>query len=464
MARPANVSELIPEGVDVIRCEPEWTGSGHRIPDAVSAQIPEVDVAINFGMDHLLNPEEIPATHGVLAYRHGDPEKRRGNPAGFYELKAGEHVMGVIVQRLATAPDGGEVLAKGYSRVIATSYRRTLDEAYAVGAPLLAKALTAAKSGCSLPLEHFDPSHSLPSNREVLSAVRGMASAFIGRLVYGALCEKRWKVAFVPKSFDPENVVIPAAEEFGTISVPEGYSFAADPAGESQGTLFCEVLNARTGKGQIAIFDGKTWLPVDLPVAGGHLSYPQIVKHAGVTYLFPEMAQVGPPTLFELDEETFRFEATHPLRGLETERLIDGTLFEHEEHWYLFAGRPASGNVRLDLWVADDLTGPWRQHPFSPICLDPRNARMAGPIVRKDGRIYRLGQDGSVGYGQGIVVSRVEELTPTTYSEVVVGPFCLQDVTGPHTVLPTGNGYWLDYYTEKWTPLAGVRRLTALVK
>lgn len=89
---------------------------------------------------------------------------------------------------------------------------------------------------------------------------------------------------------------------------------------------------------------------------------------------------------------------------------------------------------------------------------------MAGPIVRKDGRIYRLGQDGSVGYGQGIVVSRVEELTPTTYSEVVVGPFCLQDVTGPHTVLPTGNGYWLDYYTEKWTPLAGVRRLTALVK
>lgn len=69
-----------------------------------------------------------------------------------------------------------------------------------------------------------------------------------------------------------------------------------------------------------------------------------------------------------------------------------------------------------------------------------------------------------MGYGQGIVVSRVEELTPTTYSEVVVGPFCLQDVTGPHTVLPTGNGYWLDYYTEKWTPLAGVRRLTALVK
>lgn len=464
MVRSVNATSLLPEEVRTIRFASEWEGAWQRIPAEISSQLSGIDVIVKFGMNLLRDPENIPATHGVLSYHHGDPEVHRGRPAGFYELKSGEPVMGIIVQRLTNTLDGGSVLAKGYSRVVPTSYKQTLNDAFDVGVPLLAQAIESSKIGRSFPLGELGPNHTLPSNREVISAVAGMAFSSVRRLIYGAAREKRWKVAFVSEKFNPDNPIIPARADFRTISLPEGYSFAADPAGESRGRLFCEVMNARTGKGQIAVFDGDAWSPVVLPVDGGHLSYPQVVDHSGATYLFPEMAEVGPPSLFELDGETLTYKATYPLIGLENERLVDGTLFPHDGHWYLFGGRSENGNVRLDLWVADDLMGPYSCHPDSPICLDPRRARMAGPLVRRSGRLYRLGQDGSVGYGQGIMINRVDELTPTQYSESSLGSFLFEDVLGPHTVLPTENGYWLDYYTEKWTPLAGFRRLMALVR
>ncbi|GAA2038368.1 hypothetical protein GCM10009720_18530 [Yaniella flava] len=92
-------------------------------------------------------------------------------------------------------------------------------------------------------------------------------------------------------------------------------------------------MHAGTGKGEIFAYADGTWLPVELPVGGGHLSYAQIVEHAGATYVLPAMVDTGPPTLFELDETGLKFVAEHRLQGLDGARLVDGTMGEHEGCW-----------------------------------------------------------------------------------------------------------------------------------
>lgn len=58
---------------------------------------------------------------------------------------------------------------------------------------------------------------------------------------------------------------------------------------------------------------------------------------------------------------------------------------------------------------------------------------------------------------------RIERLTPQG-REVSVSPFAIEGAHGPHTVLPSKDGYWIDYYTEKTTPMAGIRRIKGLMK
>lgn len=463
-SRRVDVTALLADNVRILRFAAEDEGASQHIPADVTAQLEDIDVVVNFGMSQLRDSNNIPCQYGVISYHHGDPATRGVLPAGFYELSRNEAVMSIVVEQLSNAQTDGRVLAKAYSRVVPTSYRSTLNDAWAMGVPLLSQALAALEVGNTLTVASPGVHERLPTNRQTLRVVAKMSVARLGRLLYGAFREKRWNIAFVPQTFDPERIVVPNYTDLQPIQLPDGYTFAADPCAHRNGLLFAEVMHAGRGKGEIFAYDHGTWSPVDLPVDGGHLSYPQIIDFDGSTYVFPEMADVGSPTLFELDESQLQCLGVQRLEGLEDERLVDGTMLEHEDHWYLFATRFETAGERLELWVADNPLGPWELHPSSPVCLDPRSARMGGPILHAHGRMYRVGQDGSVGYGQGATISRIEKLTVDDYQEEVVSPFAIKGAFGPHTVLPTEDGYWLDYYTEKTTPMAGIRRMKGLMK
>ena len=464
MLRERDVTPLLRNDVEVQYFQSEWDGHWQRIPDSLAVQLDDHDVVMKFGMNLLQNPEDLPVPHGVVAYHDANPEAHRGRPHGFPELAAGQATMSVAVHQLSNVQDGGKVLAEAHSQVVPTSYRATLKNTYDASIPLLAKAIGALKN--QLPVQNATPelNHLLPTNGQVVKTLGKMATALVGRGLYGAFREKRWNVAFVPQPFDPENPTPPNFAELQPLTLPEGYTFAADPCAFHNGRLYVEVMHAGTGKGEIFTYSNGESRRVDVPVDGGHLSYPQILEYEGVTYLFPEMALVGPSTFFELDEVNLVCSAAHLLQGLENERLVDATFFEHEGHWYLFAGRLENVGERLELWVSDNPFGPWKQHPQTPVCLDPRTARMGGPIIQANGQLYRTGQDGSVSYGRGVTINRIEKLTPTEFEETRLSSFTIKGAYGPHTILPTSEGYWLDYYTEQTTPLAGVRRVKGRLK
>ena len=84
---------------------------------------------------------------------------------------------------------------------------------------------------------------------------------------------------------------------------------------------------------------------------------------------------------------------------------------------------------------------------------------MAGPIHLWPAGLIRLGQDFGAGYGDGIIAFRIEELTSDRYREAEIGARSFDHVRGPHTLAVQGSTLLFDWYEERFSLLAGIRRL-----
>ncbi len=192
----------------------------------------------------------------------------------------------------------------------------------------------------------------------------------------------------------------------------------------------------------------------------GHASYPAVVATPEGEAMLPETARWAGPALYPLND------AGEPtaLAVEGASRLLDPTLFTSGGHFYLFANDRAVGPHAQMLWVADAQAGPYRRHPASPIRVSPRGGRMGGAILERDGRIYRLGQDGARGYGERLIAFEITTLSPQTYAEQEAGAIAFDGVRGPHTLNVNARAMVFDHYHERFAPLAGVRRLMARLR
>jgi methionyl-tRNA formyltransferase len=68
------------------------------------------DCIFRFGFGFIREPVLSLAPKGVISYHHGDIRRYRGQPVAFWELHAGEHVMGVTVQVLSEKLDAGKIV------------------------------------------------------------------------------------------------------------------------------------------------------------------------------------------------------------------------------------------------------------------------------------------------------------------------------------------------------------------
>jgi len=455
-----SIHDLALEDVLRVDFERETKGMWEEIPAESLARFSDSDVVVKFGMGLLRNPHLIPVKYGVLSYHHGDPSKYRGRPAGFWESVNSESSMGVIVQSLSNNLDAGEIKAIGFSRVNQTSYRKTLSEVYTTGTPLLRKVISDLASDSSIVSSISKKTTTLPSNAKVMQLSLNQLKNRVARYIYGAFFEKKWRVGHLALLGDFESHSTIKAQEIDVIPVPSGYMMTADPCGELLDGLYCELLNKKSGLGEIGIWKKGTWHHLDIGIAG-HASYPQIIQWNDSAYLFPEVSSGSSPVLVELGLDGRPSGKKLYLKNLEDKKLVDGTLFESNGSWFLFAGSSADSHQRLELYCSTSLDSEFHAHPMSPIVLDPRSSRMAGPIVQKDGSIYRFGQDCSERYGGGITISKVIVLTPSNYHEERIGSLGLEGALGPHSLLIGKDKIWLDFYTEKFALAAGIRRIKA---
>jgi hypothetical protein len=214
--------------------------------------------------------------------------------------------------------------------------------------------------------------------------------------------------------------------------------FVADPflvRAEGRWFLFFEVMPCDAREGVIALAesgDGLRWSYRGVVLREPfHLSYPHVFTWRGDYYMTPETLAPGRVRLYRAARFPDRWEQTCDLVA---GRHADPTVFEAGDSWWLFSCTPTDGNATLCLHRAPAPTGPWVEHPRSPVVADDcRIARPAGRVIAWDGELLRFAQDCAAYYGVRVSARRITRLTPTEYGEEPAG-------TGP-VVGPSGDGW-----------------------
>ncbi|MEI6598793.1 MAG: hypothetical protein WCL22_07165 [bacterium] len=156
-----------------------------------------------------------------------------------------------------------------------------------------------------------------------------------------------------------------------------------------------------------------------------HLSYPQVFEDSGNYWLLPESIESGKVTLYKADALPGPWRRAAELLP---SAHADPTIFQHHGVWYLWA--TDLGN-HLRLYWANQLQGPYHEHPRSPLTSDLRYMRCGGRVQRlPDGSVVRLAQDSSEGYGKYLHVMAITQLTPEAYQEELRQPDILSREEG----------------------------------
>jgi len=443
----------------------DYDGIWQKLPPEIVRLLNDggFDVILKFGMGLLRVPEEAELGVPILSYHHGDPDYYRGRPAGFWETVEGRRVVGQIVQVIGNKLDAGRVVAFAETRVLPWSYRATLMESFRHSPLLINTAIRNAVSGRTLEKTSQGRNFRLPSNLQTAGFTLRMAMRMIRRLGYGAFIEKRWRVSTAPvDAADVEALIagdaFPANATWNEGPVMTGFTFYADPffTSQPQGILV-EALEARTGLGRILMVQGDEHQYVaSVP---GHMSYPAVARIAGEEIVLPETSEWTDPMIYTATPEGLK--ARVKLRVQGSPRLVDATLFEHADTIYLFANIASEGSNSLRLWSAATLDDEFLPHPASPLRITPSGGRMGGAIAEVNGRLFRFGQDFTSSYGDGLFSFEITKMTPHEYQERRVGRIRFSDRKGPHTINLREGEIVFDWYFERFSPLAALRRLSA---
>jgi hypothetical protein len=239
----------------------------------------------------------------------------------------------------------------------------------------------------------------------------------------------------------PQGLPNPVLTRESVSDVPA--TFVADPFMiEKNGTwyMFFEVMNWRTGKGEIGLAqsdDGFVWTYQQIVLAEQfHLSYPYVFAWKGDYYMIPESFQAGSIRLYKAEKFPTRWSFVSEL--LKGPYLVDPSIFHYANKWWVFAEtNSAVKHDCLRLYFADELTGPWFEHPKSPIVKDnAKFARPAGRVLVQGSQIFRYAQDCSISYGHQVHAFKITGLTAKNYAE--------EPVRAEPVLAPSGSGWNAD--------------------
>ncbi|GGF72769.1 hypothetical protein GCM10007301_35760 [Azorhizobium oxalatiphilum] len=451
------------QGIEILDVRPETKGFVQRFPEGIVEEIRkrDLDVLIRFGFNILHGSILTAARYGIWSYHHGDPEFYRGGPPQFWEMAERNPLSGAVLQVLDEQLDGGMVLEKGlFATDLSISLRRNRIQVFWGSAHFVIAKLKAlhehgfdhlvSRAVPPRPYAGKRPLYRTPTNREVM---QWLAQTF-WRKVSQRLRPRQlehWMIA-VRRAPGGDNglAVNPQRRsadlsDFEFLPSPHGRVYA-DPyvfwRGE-RAFLFFENDSYGSDPAVISVAEIRQngIAPAQVCLSTGqHLSFPQVFEWEGEIFMLPESIESGELALYRAVDFPLQWEKAHVLRR---GNMVDAALWHEDGIWYLFATLVdlLSRATSLHLFTAESLEGPWVPHPENPLSNDVRSARGAGALFRRDGRLFRPSQDGSVTYGRALEFHEVDVMTPTAYSEHRVLTITPDDVpaldgapaTGIHT-------------------------------
>jgi hypothetical protein len=383
---------------------------------------------------------------GIISFHHGNNEKNRGGPPGFWEVFNRQPSTGFVIQRLRDDLDGGDVLMSG-SIPTAPTYAQNFARIYKKPNIFMHRFLENLGKTRILPQivptsSNTHSSYTMPSLHDIaLYQIKTLI--IVTRRFFTILTRKhyRWGVAYQ----HAENWQNSVPWKSNIIANPP-YRFLADPFVFKSGDLevcFVEDYDYRTKKGKISVFKispdkyEELGAALDEPF---HLSYPFIFTVDNELYMCPETGEIGEIRLYKCTEFPLRWSFHKTL--IKDVSAVDTNIFFYEGRWWLLTTFDSSeiGDLcsELHLFYSDAFdSDAWTPHPNNPVIFDSERARNGG-FFRDGEKLLRVFQTQGFGslYGESMGIAHIKDLGMETYREEIVrriAPGFAPNVVGTHT-------------------------------
>ena len=396
----------------------------------------DVNKIAEFNLDVLIN-FAAPALNGKLAdlARHGVWFYSFGNAPGFNEVM---HQLPITHSSLRSLK--GETEQVVYRSASPTLSRFSVglnnNTCYWKSAAFLARALRDLHEGQNVvpSLNHREGPSQLPGTATMSQMFLKLSGRAAARVVEKLSSFEQWIIAY---RFDHD--------EFKYLIPPPAH-FWADPFQikvDGRYYIFFEEYVNSAGRAHISVVEvdrnGIVSGPTEVLKLDCHLSYPFVFEWQGDYYMIPETGERNVIELYRASSFPFKWQPERVL--VEANHPLDATLIDVNGTWWMFTNIQEEGVAvnwdELHLYYAESPLGPWKPHARNPVVSDVRSARPAGRLFWSKDVLYRPSQDSSLRYGYATTISKVTNLSPSTYKETEVLkilPDWDQDIIGIHTV------------------------------
>jgi hypothetical protein len=449
------------EGIDTLYVDTKKTQYIDRIPKADIKTIDSynLDVIIRIGFSILAGDILHVAKHGVWSLHHGDNRVNRGGPPAFWETMQSWDTVGSILQKLNSEIDNGLIISRGQAPVDPFSLAHTRNNLYWKSQSMISRELARLHK---LGADAFFAPERLPEQSELQFYSHRLFKYPTPSEYLKLSINKFWeKVKFVARNkryidqwilmFQLSDKPLTSPRQYKTLLPPKD-CFWADPfvlERDGKYYIYIEEYPYSTLKGHISVIEmdseGNTGEAKPCLEKDYHLSYPFLLEQDGELYMIPESVSNNAVELYRCTEFPDKWEYVQDI--MSDVQLVDATLYFHDGLWWLF-GNESNGN-RATRWdecnlyfTKDFRDGNWQAHPSNPISSDVRQARPAGAIFERDGKLYRPAQNCGQLYGYGFSISEINTMNTEKYQETLVSrvePKWDDQVIGTHTYNRAGR-------------------------
>ena len=441
-------------GVDSISVIPIVKRFVHRFPaDAIELiRMKKLDVLIRFGFNILRGDILAAARYGIWSYHHGDGDFYRGGPSHFWEIVERNPLSGVMLQVLTEELDAGMVLCKGWfaTQPGLSRAQNCVQPYWGASTFVIQKLRELHQYGW----EHVSRNtssnavyggkkaiYTAPTNMEMLRWLGPVAvRKTLRRLIRRPKIE-HWRLAIrTGPTLIADATGSPNLAGFRWIESAPGHFYADPFLIEADGRIwvFFEDFDYATSKGVISCAELRndgTFEPMVVLERPYHLSYPCVFRAGNDIFMIPESSANETVELYRCTRFPDRWVLENSLLQLPG---VDTTIWMEAGVFWLFVTiqEPRGYGIQLSLFSASTLTGKWSPHPANPISTDVRRSRGAGPIFRRNDKLFRPSQDCSGHYGRRFMLNEIVTLNGDRYEErpcVTVDPIWAPGLVGTHT-------------------------------
>lgn len=189
-----------------------------------------------------------------------------------------------------------------------------------------------------------------------------------------------------------------------------------------------------------------------------HMSYPFIQRTGESLYVAPEASASGALYSYEFNPQSSTLSNQQLLIR---EPLLDSTIINYNGLFWMFSTkRGAKSNCELYIYYSSHYEGPWIPHKLNPVVQDYTLSRPAGGLIVDGNNMFRVTQKCDVSYGESVLVTKINELTESSFKQSFVKELRITDnkfyAEGFHTINGIGELCVVDGLSRVFAPIRRV--------